>query len=52
MVEVAYNDSTVDRGLIAVADLYNTTSIAYYSFTVAMVRACLVASSIFAFTSF
>jgi len=36
MIEVAYNDSTIDRGLIAVADLLNTTSIAYYSFTVAM----------------
>ena len=35
--EVAYNDSTIDRSLIAVADLSNSTSTAYYSFTVAMV---------------
>jgi hypothetical protein len=47
MVEVAYNDAPVDRGLIAAADLHNTTSIAYYSFTVAMVRACPVKTSHF-----
>jgi len=47
MVEVAYNDSTVDRALIAVVDLYNSTSIAYYSFTVAMVRTSLYLSSNF-----
>lgn len=38
MVEIAYDDSSIDRGLIAVSDLYNSSSIAYYSFTVAMVR--------------
>lgn len=40
MVEVAYNNSTTDRGLIAVKDMDNSTAIAYYSFTVAMVRPC------------
>ena len=51
MVEVTYNDSTVDRGLIAVADLYNTISIAYYSFTVAMVRAFLVCQILYSHLS-
>jgi len=38
MVEIVYSDSTIDKGLIAVSDLSNSTSIGYYSFTVAMRR--------------
>jgi hypothetical protein len=37
MVEVGYNDSTTEKGLIAVKDLDSTSNIAYYSFTVAIV---------------